>query len=71
MEECISAIWSLSLEDENEDLVIESAIPLIIESLQKHKNAEKGEPSLTQQPQTNIVSVSVERDGVDLDRLLW
>ena len=48
VEECISAIWSLSLEDENEDLVIESAIPLIVEALQKHKNAEKGTSSLIQ-----------------------
>ena len=38
MEQTIQTVWSLCLEDENEDITIDIAVPLIIEALNIHSN---------------------------------
>ena len=41
MENCISAVWSLCLEDENEDLVIDISISYIIDAIKTHSENKK------------------------------
>ena len=39
---CISGMWALCLEDDNEDMVIDTGISLIVDALKTHPKDKKG-----------------------------
>ena len=45
---CISSVWSLCLEDDNEDMAIDQATPLIFTSLKKFPTNVKSEKKFNQ-----------------------
>ena len=46
---CISSVWSLCLEDDNEDMAIDQATPLIFTSLKKFPTNVKSEKNFRSQ----------------------
>ena len=67
---CISSVWSLCLEDDNEDMAIDQATPLIITSLKKFPSNVKSEAEFQSQSY-NFFSASGLTHGSDGNSLLW